>query len=229
MVNCLHYLYQWGEIKPEELYSNDKLKRLFWCEPDTGYPLRNRGIIEEDNEGNIKPSMGVYNLIDMVEGQLKSMPNPDYAFGYPISNSIRQPGQLRPAFLAISYASEFESIKERVIKAANMANFQCEVSGDLSTPGNIMEQVWQGIRGADVVIADITGNNPNVFYEIGLAHALGKEVVLLSQEVSPPFDILSSRLLVYDRGNLDILENELVKSFYSVSSRYPFEGDEPKF
>jgi hypothetical protein len=230
MVNCLHYLYQWGQITASQLHETDPRKTPFWCQPDTEHPLKGRDIVFEDGQtGSLKLAAGVYDLIDMIEDQLRSMPRPDYAFGYPISAAIRTQGSTRPAFLAISYAPEFEPVKLAVREAAVRAGFCCEVTGDLEAPGDIMDQVWLGIRGADVVVADITGNNPNVFYEIGLAHALGKEVILISQHTKAPFDIRPKRRVTYDSGDLEGLKTRLAAAFGAISARYPHEGQEPKF
>ena len=46
---------------------------------------------------------------------------------------------------------------------------------------DILDDIWQAINAADFVIADITGRNPNVLYELGLAHALAKPVLILSR------------------------------------------------
>ena len=230
MVNCLHYLYQLGELTPTQLNENDPRKRLFWCVPDTGHPLQGREIVITDPQtGFWKLAPGIFDLIDMLESQLRSMPKPDYALGYPISAAIRAQGKMRPAFLAISYAPAFEPVKLAVREAAVSANFECEVTGDLAAAGNIMDQVWQGIRGADAVVADITGENPNVFYEIGLAHALGKEVILISQKSEAPFDIRSSRRFTYDSSDLESLKTKLVAAFGEITARYPHEGNEPRF
>ena len=229
MVNCLHYLYQWRQLTRAQLEERDPKKRLFWCPGDTGEPLGNRKILLGDWGGPFTLNPGVYDLIDMIEDQLRSMPKPDYAFGYPFSAAIREQGSVRPAFLAISYAPEFEPVKTLVRKAAAAVGFECEVTGDLKTPGNIMDQVWTGIRGADVVVAEITGRNANVFYEIGLAHALGKEVILISQESDAPFDIKASRRVTYQTSDLEGLRKQLEAAFAAISARYPHEGPEPRF
>lgn len=44
-----------------------------------------------------------------------------------------------------------------------------------------MEKVWEGICAAELIIADCTEKNPNVFYEIGMAHTVGKKVVLITR------------------------------------------------
>jgi hypothetical protein len=229
MVNCLHYLYQWGQLSPMQLNAGDVLRQLFWCDPDTRHPLQGRKIVVEDPTGVLTLSPGVYELIDMLESQLRSMPKPDLAFGFPISAAIRAPGKTRPAFLAISYAPPFDLVKLAVKEAATLARFECEVTGDLDAAGVIMDQVWQGIRGADAVVADITGKNPNVFYEIGLAHALGKEVILISPDPEAPFDVRSSRRVTYSAQDLDGLKTKLLAAFAAISARYPHEGIEPRF
>ena len=124
---------------------------------------------------------------------------------------------------------KFDSIKKTVKEAADNAGFDCEVTGDLSNPGIIMDHVWQGIRGSDAVVADISGLNPNVFYEIGLAHALGKEVIIISSDKETPFDIRSLRHFMYDPENIESLRIELEDAFKAISARYPFEGNEPRY
>lgn len=65
---------------------------------------------------------------------------------------------------------------------------------------------------ARIVIADITGRNANVFYELGLAHTVGKDVLLLTQAVSDiPFDLNRFRHIVYadNMDGYELLEKEL--------------------
>jgi hypothetical protein len=58
--------------------------------------------------------------------------------------------------------------------------------------------IWEKINRARFIIADLTGRNPNVFYEVGIAHALGKEVILLAQSMEDvPFDLKALRCIVY--------------------------------
>ena len=65
--------------------------------------------------------------------------------------------------------------------------------------GKIMDQIWVGINSAKVLVAELTSRNPNVFYELGLAHALQKPVVLISSnEADVPFDLQHIRVVYYD-------------------------------
>ena len=61
---------------------------------------------------------------------------------------------------------------------------------DIFTPGPFMEKVWDGICAAELILADCTQKNPNVFYEIGMAHTVGKKIVLITRsEKDIPSDI----------------------------------------
>ena len=76
----------------------------------------------------------------------------------------------------------------------------------------IMEDIWRSINEARVIVADITGRNPNVFYELGIAHTLGKDVVLLTQSTEDiPFDLRPFRHVVYEDNSdgYDMLEEQL--------------------
>ena len=79
----------------------------------------------------------------------------------------------------------------------------------------IIEDVWKGINSASFVIADVTGRNPNVMYEIGMAHTVGRPVLIISQTAEDiPFDLIHRRCLIYEytpRGCVK-LENDLAKT-----------------
>jgi hypothetical protein len=63
----------------------------------------------------------------------------------------------------------------------------------------IMDDIAKSIRRASLIIADLTGRNPNVFYEVGIAHALNKQVLLMTQSIEDvPFDLRHRRALVYE-------------------------------
>ena len=63
---------------------------------------------------------------------------------------------------------------------------------------NIVEDIWKALLTSQYVVADVTGKNSNVYYELGIAHTLGKKVILLTQEISDiPFDTRHLRHIVY--------------------------------
>ncbi len=64
---------------------------------------------------------------------------------------------------------------------------------------SIMQDIWSAIHAARVIVADCTGKNPNVFYEIGLAHAIGKHTILISQSIDDiPFNLRHLRIIPYE-------------------------------
>jgi len=104
-------------------------------------------------------------------------------------------------FAIMPFKAAFNDI-EKIIKTAIEQCGMEYVRGDLTNrPGSIMAQVVHEIRRASVVIADITENNPNVFYELGVAHEIKgpDRVVILTQNIDPAraFDVHQFRQLVY--------------------------------
>ena len=70
---------------------------------------------------------------------------------------------------------------------------------DLTRPGRITEQIMEEIQLADAIVADITGLNGNVMWELGYAYAYGKPTVILNQDIAAsPFDLYDHRQLQYD-------------------------------
>ena len=74
----------------------------------------------------------------------------------------------------------------------------------------LSERVVRMIRSSDLVVADITGKNPNVFYEIGLAHALHRPSILIARrDEEIPFDLAGTRIVFYneDAESMDLLSS----------------------
>lgn len=82
------------------------------------------------------------------------------------------------------------------IKDAGMEPIRAD---ELFSTGSVIEQIWEQISGAKVLLADLTGKNANVFYELGLAHAAHKPVVFTTGDLDDvPFDLRHLRVAVYD-------------------------------
>ncbi|WP_271009039.1 nucleoside 2-deoxyribosyltransferase [Paucibacter sp. B51] len=103
------------------------------------------------------------------------------------------------AFVLMPFAPDFDDIFSFVIRAPlESEGFTVERADEPNSARNIMHDVVQGILAADLVVADLTGANPNVFYELGIAHALGRSTVLLSQDLDDvPFDLRAYRVVTY--------------------------------
>jgi len=89
----------------------------------------------------------------------------------------------RSVFVIMPFAEAFDDVYELGIKASvETLGWDCQRADEVIHNRDIMCKVCQGIRQARFVIADLTGQNANVFYELGMAHALEKDVILLAQE-----------------------------------------------
>lgn len=94
----------------------------------------------------------------------------------------------------------YEKIYKLAIEKAGLTPIRADA--DMFGTGKIMDQVWTGINAAKVLVAELTSRNPNVFYELGLAHALKKPVVLVSSnEEDVPFDLQHIRVIYYDMSD----------------------------
>jgi hypothetical protein len=96
-----------------------------------------------------------------------------------------------------------ESWSERIYqKVLKPVLAECQVApkrADDLFGSRIMEDIWAGINSAFIVLADVTNRNPNVFYELGIAHTVGKNVVLMTQQDDDvPFDIKPYRYIKYE-------------------------------
>jgi hypothetical protein len=80
----------------------------------------------------------------------------------------------------------------------------------VENPGSLSSQVSALIFGADLVIADLTGRNPNVFYELGMRHALGKtSVQVIEDGETIPFDLADIRTIVLDSSSSTGIERAI--------------------
>ncbi|MES9946433.1 MAG: hypothetical protein ABW080_15890 [Candidatus Thiodiazotropha sp.] len=104
---------------------------------------------------------------------------------------------------------------DHIRKVAESVGVTVTRADDFFKSGSIVTDIWNAINNACVVIADCTGRNPNVFYELGIAHALGRPVIIITQDVKDvPFDIRHLRVVEYEftpRGMIDF-ESTLSKS-----------------
>lgn len=112
---------------------------------------------------------------------------------------------MNTCFSIMPFEKSFDDI-EKIIKAVTK---QCKLkyvrSDRRNKPGSIMPQILNDIRRAAVVIADISGNNPNVFYELGIAHHIkGPEcVVIIKQknDAKEVYDVHEYRQILYTHNN----------------------------
>ena len=103
------------------------------------------------------------------------------------------------AFVLMPFGAEFDDTYKLGIKEiATSLDVVAERVDEQSFSETILERIYRQIESADFIIADMTGRNPNVFYEVGYAHAKKKPVILITREANDiPFDLKHHRHLIY--------------------------------
>ena len=86
-------------------------------------------------------------------------------------------------FVLMPFRPSFDRLyKEKMKPTVEACGFKCLRSDDLFSPTPILEDIWIHICRSKIIVADVTGRNPNVFYEIGIAHTVGKPVIIITQD-----------------------------------------------
>ena len=107
---------------------------------------------------------------------------------------------LDTCFVMMPFGSWFDRYYQEIYAPAiKEAGFEPVQADELFTTGSVVEQIWEQIEKAALLLADLSGKNPNVFYELGLAHAARKPVVFTAAQVEDgPFDLRHLRVIIYD-------------------------------
>lgn len=112
----------------------------------------------------------------------------------------------KSCFVIMPFKADFDDVYKNHIKPLireQLEFVECvRIDEKPNLSCSIVENIKKEIARSTFVIADITGFNPNVFYEIGLAHALKKKVILIKNKCigKLPFDISHLPVIVYDRN-----------------------------
>jgi hypothetical protein len=131
------------------------------------------------------------------------------------------------AFVAMQFTEPFDTFYREVIQQqAEAAGFEVVRIDEKAGPGVIFQDIQREIEQAEIVIAEISPANPNVFnanvfYELGYAHALGKPTILLARRESQlPFDIKSYRVVFYNDtiGGKPEVERSLRKHLHALTN-----------
>lgn len=117
----------------------------------------------------------------------------------------------RKCFVMMPFARDFDELYAQVIEPAILSEGFEPVRADrINLVGNALTVLKDAIEACDCALAVITGNNPNVMYELGFAHAQGKPVILLTQSepegaaLDLPFDLKNEYVLQYRRDYQDL-------------------------
>jgi hypothetical protein len=127
------------------------------------------------------------------------------------------------AFVVMQFAEPYDTFYRQVIQnQAEAAGYEVVRIDEKAGPGIIFQDIQREIEQADIIIAEITPANRNVFYELGYAHALGKPTILLPQrDAKLPFDIQSFRVVFYNDtiGGKGEVERNLKRHLEAIAGR----------
>ncbi len=122
-------------------------------------------------------------------------------------------------FVLMPFDSSFTEIYKEIQDTVNGTGLKCIRADDIYSNGTVINDIVNLIKSATIIIADFTGKNPNVLYETGLAHALKKEVIIITQEINDiPFDLQHIRVISYDESSLGSLSTNLHRTIINVLS-----------
>ena len=149
-----------------------------------------------DNWGRIQYLLGI-SLSEMAKVDPDKSMFVQPRFGRPQPNLHDEQLDL---FVLMPFSPNMQQIYEDHIKnVAASLSLKVARADDFFTAHAVMQDVWTAICRSRIIIADCTSRNPNVFYETGIAHTIGKPVVLITQNNEDvPFDLRSIRYILYE-------------------------------
>jgi len=182
-------------------------KAGFDCDPDTLHPLVTSGAIDALPPGRQYFDADTYRLTGAA---ISILQNCLVAYRPPIQRDLRigEPS----VFVVMPFrepwsSSVFTKLIEPACKAAKLT---CLRGDKIDRTQNLVSNVLQAICEAGIVVVDISAPNPNVYYELGLCHAIGKDYRLLKQsDVKLPADLEGAHYIEYSLDDLRSGSHEL--------------------
>ena len=119
-------------------------------------------------------------------------------FSPSVFNVPKKPIKNNLISVMMPFAMEFDNVLETIKVACSNVGMFCYRVDDLWNNSTIIQDIFELIYCSSIVIVDFSGRNPNVFYEAGIAHTLGKNVIPITQSIDDiPFDLRHHRVLKY--------------------------------
>jgi hypothetical protein len=209
----------WKMIHVLHLYGNPGLSKDALlhagidCIPDTIQPLLSSGVIEEKAEGHYFLSNATLQLLESCVLANRRAMGVDVRVDYP------------QAFVIMPFSEPWSDVvyRKMIEPALRSAKMDCARGDTTVRVGDLTTNIWNEILRAGLVIADISVPNVNVFYELGLAHAIGKDVLLLKKkDKTLPADFGGAHYYEYDLAELEtatsLLANALEQWTMSASA-----------
>ena len=122
---------------------------------------------------------------------------------------------MKKCFVIMPFREELNSLYQTLKNICNDLNVNCIRSDEIAI-GHITKEIFKEIFYADVVIADLTYSNPNVYYELAVSHCIGRKTILISQDAEIPFDLGQEFVIKYSNDiNGSLVLTKQIKRFLS--------------
>ena len=174
------------------------------CGPDTIQPLLDGKAVVTNSTGQYSLTAPARKILQCCVIANRRWSGRDMLVDYP------------EVFVVMPFGQAWsKSVFDEMIKpAVEAVNLHCTRGDTPPRVGDLTQTIWSALMRAGLVIAEVSAPNPNVFYEIGLTHALGKDCFILTQtDASVPADFGGSHYYEYDLANLqagrDMLRMEI--------------------
>jgi hypothetical protein len=129
-------------------------------------------------------------------------------------------------FVIMPFSSGFNDVYDVIQTSSSAAvsdeTIKCKRLDEVNSAGRISDDLLKELHDCNICIADVSGNNPNVMWEVGFAMALNKPVILITQDIEKiPFDIKDLRCIHYDRQSLALtLKSKLIKAISETLGKF---------
>lgn len=155
-----------------------------------------------------------------------------------VKNRAESSNNKKKCFVVSPIGKEGSDVRKRsddvfnyIIKPVlSSLEYDVDRADKIATPGLIGSQIIRRLVEYELVVADLTGNNPNVLYELAIRHTIGKPVVqMMSNGETLPFDVTNSRTIFFDHrdmGSVELCKDELKRQIEATEAN-PKDVDNP--
>jgi hypothetical protein len=200
------------------------LRSLSWGDPDyDGNALTVlRSIISQDPKRQAIVLNYIHRICPPVGVNVSSwdITGPSIVFAPKVFEVPSSPTERDLISVMMPFDHSFQHVYSTIRSAAESSGLRCMRADDLWENSTVVQDVFSLIFHSFIVVCDFTQKNPNVFYEAGIAHTLGKHVVPITQSADDiPFDLRHHRFAKYLNNNegLSTLKGELVGRFRTLT------------
>ena len=199
-------------VDDEEIQKQGAISRIFPI-----FVINSEAIFDaEASQWGSKPVLTSESDIDQISQEIESALTADEELQHLIDTRNKGMLAIKPTFglppsqpqfecdifMIMPFAHQFQPIyRDNIIPLAQELGIVIKRGDDFFSTHSIMAEIWAAINATRIVIAECSGRNPNVFYELGIAHTLGKAFIMMAQNIDDiPFDLRHFRFIIYENN-----------------------------